>query len=202
MVVALLAACGGDDPVRAKEPPLVGTWDLRAAQQVDGLEFAYTFAADGSVRNRVGGPFLAVLRDDPLVQQALQGEPLADVDLIDGGNLNWYGTWRVAGDSLTIACDRLGVEVFGRLPVVGTVTLPVHEQRLQPEAATQLGFTWERVGDELTLRGQALTVGVGPDGSAPADLRGPAVDAVAATAGFLADRLRDQGLDTHVFQRR
>ncbi|MEK7369910.1 MAG: hypothetical protein AAB265_00510, partial [candidate division NC10 bacterium] len=109
LVAALLWACGGgdDNPVQGKPQQLVGTWDLQAAQQVDGLEFSYTFAAEGSVRNRVGGPFLAVLRDNPLVQQALQGEPLADVDLIDGGNLNWYGTWRVAGDSLSVTCDRL-----------------------------------------------------------------------------------------------
>ncbi len=70
-----LAACSDDteDPVRSKAQMLYGTWDLQAAQDVGegDLEFSYTFQADGSVRNRIGGAFLAELRNIDAVRQAL-----------------------------------------------------------------------------------------------------------------------------------
>ncbi len=94
---------------------------MQAAQDVGegDLEFSYTFQADGSVRNRIGGAFLAELRNIDAVRQALDDGLLADDNLLDGGNVNWVGTWSLAGDSLTVNYDLLIVEVFGRVPILG-----------------------------------------------------------------------------------
>ena len=91
-----LAACSDDteDPVRSKAQMLYGTWDLQAAQDVGegDLEFSYTFQANGSVRNRIGGAFLAELRNIDAVRQALdalraghgRGLSVCDSDAADG----------------------------------------------------------------------------------------------------------------------
>jgi len=208
LLLLALVACdddGGTDPVRSKEQMLRGTWDLQAAVEVEegDLEFSYTFQADGSVRNRIGGAFLAQLREIDEVREALADEQLADVSLLDGGNVNLVGTWSLAGDSLAVTYDLLIVEVFGSVPILGKVTLPVFHEELQPEAQTSLGFTCQLQGDELTLRGESLTAGVGSaggDGSTALD--GAPSQAVDLATQYLGDQIVDRGLDGQTFQRR
>jgi hypothetical protein len=202
-----LAACSDDteDPVRSKAQMLYGTWDLQAAQDVGegDLEFSYTFQADGSVRNRIGGAFLAELRNIDAVRQALDDGPLADDNLLDGGNVNWVGTWSLAGDSLTVNYDLLIVEVFGRVPILGKVTVPVFDETLDPAAQTSLGFTCQLEGDVLTLRGESLTAGVDvAGGGGPVGLEGPGSQAVDLAVQFLGEQIVDQGLDAQTFQHR
>jgi len=158
LAMATLTACSedtGDSPVRSKEQMLAGTWDLQAAQEVPAgeFEFSYKFVEDGSVRQRIGGAFLSELRDIEEVRDALEGEPLADLSQLDGGNVNWVGSWMLAGDSLTVTYDLLIVEVFGDVPILGKVTVPVFHEELAPAAQRTLAFTCQIDGDVLTLRG-------------------------------------------------
>ena len=94
--IVLLWSCGSDDPVsETKERQLVGTWELEATRHLggeDAYEFSYTFWDNGDVRNRVGGPFLAALRELEVIPKEDLGQ-LAEIDELDGGNLNWLGTW-------------------------------------------------------------------------------------------------------------
>jgi hypothetical protein len=202
-----LAACSDDteDPVRSKAQMLYGTWDLQAARDVGegDLEFSYTFEADGSVRNRIGGAFLAELLDIEAVRDALDDEQLAGVSRLDGGNVNWVGTWSLTGDSLTVDYDMLIVEVFGSVPILGKLTVPVFEQALDPAAQTTLGFTCTLEADVLTLRGESLSAGVDVAGGGESvGLEGSISQAVDLAVQFLGEQIVGQGLDTQTFLRR
>jgi hypothetical protein len=189
----------GEDLLRSKEQMLVGTWDLEAAEEIreGDLEFSYTFAADGTVRNRIGGAFLAELRDIEAVREAVEGEPLADLSRLDGGNINWVGSWSLTGDSLTVLHDLLIVEVFGDVPILGKVTLPVFNEELAPEAQRVLQLTCQMEGDLLTLRGESLTAWQGTTG-----VDGPAAEAVDLVLQEIDGQIVAAGLSTYRFVRR
>ena len=205
LIALTLAACGEKDPVQGKADLLVGTWELAAAQEVgDEISFTYIFHQDGALRNRIGGAFLRQMREMDAVREALEGENLAEVELIDGGHLNWIGRWTLAGDSLTATYDRVVVEAFGDLPLVGQVAVPIFDQAVDPSNETTLGFTCRLQGDELVLRGESLTVGVDIDaagGAVPPGLAGAAGEVVQLAVDFIGDQIRSQGLDTQTFGR-
>ncbi len=206
LLASILVACSDkENPAQSKTDLLADTWELASAREVgdgDVISFSYIFSRDGEVRNRIGGPFLRQLRDIEAVQQALEGEELAQVDLIDGGYINWVGRWTLQGDSLTATYDRLVVEAFGDLPLIGRVAVPVFDQMLDPSAETRLDFTCSLEGDQLSLRGEALSAGVGGETTqVPAAVTGPAGEVVQLVGDFLTEEIRSQGLDTQTFVR-
>jgi len=197
-----LTACSENsdgDVVRSKQQMLAGTWDLQAAQEVTAgeFEFSYKFVEDGSVRQRIGGAFLAELRDIEEVRDALEDEPLADLSRLDGGNVNWVGSWTLAGDSLTVTYDLLIVDVFGDVPILGKVTVPVFHEELPPTAQRTLGFTCQIEGDLLSLRGESFAADIDVT-----TLEGPAAQAADLALQFLGEQIVAQGLDTHTFVHR
>lgn len=51
-----------------------------------------------------------------------------ELENVDGGNVKWTGEWKEigAGDSLEVVFETITVELFGRLPIIGKVTIPVY----------------------------------------------------------------------------
>ena len=99
------------------------------------------------------------------MQAALAGENLGQTERIDGANLNWIGEWTLSGDSLHVEFDLLIIEVFGDVPIIGKLTLPVFEQVLTPAARTQIDYDCELLDEVLTLTGSSAAVGIGASGS-------------------------------------
>ncbi len=170
IVAVGLVACGDDDsPTRSKADLLVGTWYMEATEDDSDVaslvNVSYTFEPAGGVRQRVGGEFLRALRELEEVQTAVEGENLGQTERIDGGNLNWIGEWTLAGDSLHVEFDLLIIEVFGDVPILGKITLPVFEQALTPAARTQIDYNCELVDEVLTLTGSSTAVGIAASGN-------------------------------------
>lgn len=204
-----LSACSDDDesPLRSKTDDLVGTWYLAATEgdsDVAALvDMSYTFEAGGDVRQRIGGEVLRALREREEVQNALAGEDLGNVDRIDGANLNWIGTWSLSGDSLHVEFDLLIVEVFGDVPILGKLTLPIFEQSLVPAARTRIDYICEMEDESLTLRGSAAAIGVAQGGASQditTQVDGVTGQVTQAAIDLLSAQL--QGLDTQRYVRR
>ena len=169
MALGLMACSDSDSsPTQSKADLLVGTWYLEATEGETAVaslvNVSYAFQPDGGIRQRIGGEFLRALRETEAVQAALEGEELSNTDRIDGANLNWIGQWSLAGDSLHVAFNLLTIEVFGDLPILGKITVPIFEEELAPAAQTQLDYVCQLVDGVLTLRGASAAVGVDADG--------------------------------------
>ena len=203
--VLCTAGCGDDtsDPLSSKERQLKGEWILPLAEvDQDDLQFSYRFDSGGAVRNRIGGAFLKSLRE---LDEA------ADVDLgelsnVDGGYVNWLGNWSVSADSLQLNFSSLTIELFGEVPIVGRVTIPVYQQDFDASEAPALLFTCELMTDQLTLRGESLTAGIplDPDvpGSPTPELSPLGTAAITLVGDFLIDFIRQESLDEFLFARK
>jgi len=157
-----LTGCGDDDanPLSSAERDLIGTWGLDlGAVDDDDLAITYTFDADHRASHRLGGAFLRRLRDSELLQEADLGE-LTAIDQIDGAFVAWDGTWAIQGDSLTVLFDQIAVAVFGDLPIIGRLSVPVHAQALEGEQRAEVVYAYQISDEQLTLRGEAASAGV------------------------------------------
>lgn len=204
-----LISCGDSDssPTQSKADLLLGTWHLEATQGESAVaslvNVSYAFQPDGGVRQRIGGEFLRALREREAVQAALEGEELSNTNRIDGANLNWIGQWTLNGDSLHVVFDLLIVEVFGDIPILGKITVPVFEEDLAPAAQTQLDYVCELVDGVLTLHGTSSIVGIDADGGSQdvtAQINGIAGQVAQQAVELLATQL--DGHNTQVYVRR
>ena len=189
-----LTAC--DDkaaPTQTDADRILGDWYLAATEGgsdlSDLLSVSWRFTDSGEVRQRLGGPFLRQLRDLEVVQQALADDDFGAADRIDGGHLSWTGTWELAGDTLRVRFDRVLLEVFGDVPIVGKVTVPVTDEPLS--TVTEVDYLYELTDLDLILRG-AVTLGVDADGQAASlegVVGGPAAPLAQAAVELLAGAL-------------
>ncbi len=209
VALLLAVACSEDDPNPAttKEQRLVDQWDLRAVEDLgeEDLEFSYTFAGDGRAINTMGGEFLTALRDIDELDEEIVAE-LEKLQGIDGGDLEWRGTWTSLGDSLDIRFDSLTISLFGRIPVLGKISVPVYSQALEEAEIVELGFRCGLTESELTLRGRSLTAGVTPNlgdvDQQHTDALGPVGEEAVRLAGDrLLSLVRDNDLAEFVFIR-
>jgi hypothetical protein len=202
-----LGACGDDDtsPTASKSDMLVGTWYLQSTEgdsDVASLvSVSYLFESAGRVRQRVGGKFLQALRETEAIRAALEGEDLSSTDRIDGANMNWVGDWTLAGDSLHVTFDLLIVEVFGDVPILGKVTVPVFDQILSPSEQMELNYTCDLSDGVLSLRGSSVAVGVGANSQqVEAQIEGAPGQLAQQAADLLWAQI--EGLDTQRYVRR
>lgn len=210
IALLLAVACSEDDPNPAaitKAQRLIGQWNLRAVEDLgeEDLEFSYTFARDGTATNTVGGAFLTALHDIDDLDEEIVAE-LEKLQGIDGGDLEWRGTWTSLGDSLDIRFDSLTISLFGRIPVLGKISVPVYSQALEEAEIVELGFRCSLTESELTLRGRSLTAGVTPNlgdvDQQHTDALGPVGEEAVRLAGDrLLSLVRDNDLDEFVFIR-
>ena len=208
ITLGLVVACSDDtpNPAAAKEQRLIGKWDLRAVKDLDDVEFSYTFSRDGTAINTVGGEILTALRN----MEELDEDVVAELDKlqgIDGGDLEWRGTWTTRGDSLDIRFDSVAISLFGRIPVIGKLSVPVYSQELEESEVVELGFRCAVLTEtELTLQGRSLTAGVTPDVGAvdPAHtqaLGNVGEEGVRLVGERLLSLIRDNDLDEFEFTR-
>jgi hypothetical protein len=147
-----------DTPLSGKESSLEGQWRLELAEvEVEEFDFSYTFSRDGSFTNRVGGAFLARIEE----LNTIDGIDIdtGQLDALDGGFLVLHGTWSADGDSLDIDLERMQIDVFGTVPIVGRLSVPVHEEPLMGD--NRIGYRCAVDGDRLSLNGDSLTLGIG-----------------------------------------
>ena len=202
----LLTGCLEDEsnPLSAQEEQLVGLWRLDIPAEIDAedLAFTYEFKRDKSAVNRIGGAFLKKLQEQP---------ELADVDFgelenVDGGTVELRGRWALAGDRLEVVFETIDVVLFGRVPVLGRLSVPVYFAELPAEQDYEVVYTYQIDGDQLLLKGQSLTVGVpldeGAEGGLPAGELDPAgAEAIEIMADFLLQTVRQEDLDQVTFTR-
>ena len=209
IALVLAGACSEDDPnpTSTKEQRLIGKWDLRVVEDLgeEDFEFSYTFTRDGTAINTVGGEVRTALRDIDDLDEEIVAE-LEKLQGIDGGDLEWRGTWTSLGDSLDIRFDSVTISLFGRIPVLGKVSVPVYSQKLDEAEIVELGFRCSVTESELTLQGRSLSAGVTPDLGAVDQAHTEALGSVGKEAVRLAvDRLlsllRDSDLDEFAFIR-
>ena len=202
-IAALLhGSCSDDDePLSSKEQNLEGTWRLELADvDADEFEFSYSFRRGGTFSNRMGGSFLERLQE----LNEIEGIEIdtGQLDVIEGGFVDMRGTWSVVGDSLEISFSSLEVEVFGNVPIVGRITVPVHQQDLPPGSENRLNFTCSIDGDRLRLKGESLTLGVGlGEAGAEAGLDSLATEALGLVNEFAQEQIRTSGRDEVLFLR-
>ena len=206
----LAGACSEDDPNPAaitKPQRLIEQWNLRAVEDLgeEDLEFSYTFAGDGRAINTMSGEFLTALRDIDDLDEEIVAE-LEKLQGIDGGDLEWRGTWTSLGDSLDIRFDSLTISLFGRIPVLGKISVPVYSQALEETEIVELGFRCSLTASELALQGRSLTAGVTPELGAVDQKHTDGLGSVGVEGVLLAgDRLlslvRDSNLNEFVFIR-
>ena len=126
---------------------------------------------------------------------------------IDGGDLEWRGTWTARGDSLDIRFDSVAISLFGRIPLIGKISVPVYSQELEESEIVELGFRCTVLTPtELTLQGRSLTAGVTPDIGAvdPAHtqaLGSVGKEGVRLVGERLLSLIRDNSLDEFEFTR-
>ena len=204
--VALLGGCLEDEsnPLSAREEQLVGLWrlDIPAAVDAEDFEFTYEFKRDKSAVNRIGGAFLEKLQEQPELAEVDFGE----LENVDGGTVELRGSWSLAGDRLEVVFETIDVVLFGRVPVLGRLSVPVYYDELPAEQDYEVVYTYQIDGDELTLKGQSLTVGVPLDeeaeGGLPAEGLSPAGEqAIEMMADFLLQVVRQENLDQVTFTR-
>ena len=165
----------GDAPLFPKALELVGTWRLDAG--TDDFDFTYTFTSDGRFTNRISGAFLSALRQ----LDELEGIDFGQLDRFDGGTLIFAGTWTPGQGTLDLDFDELDIELFGSLPLIGRIDVGILEEDLGDGAEFELAFTCAIDGDELRLRGPALTLGVP---LAAEDAAGTAIDEFTELSGI------------------
>ena len=208
IILGLVMACSDDtsNPAATKEQRLIGKWDLRAVKDLDEVEFSYTFNRDGIAINTVGGEFLTALRNIEELDEDVVAE-LEKLQGIDGGDLEWRGTWTARGDSLDIRFDSVAISLFGRIPLIGKISVPVYSQELEESEIVELGFRCTVLTPtELTLQGRSLTAGVTPDIGAvdPAHtqaLGSVGEEGVRLVGERLLSLIRDNSLDEFEFTR-
>ena len=202
---ALLLGCSDEEinPLSAREEQLVGLWrlDLAAVDDED-FEFTYEFERDKGVTNRVGGEFLKTLRERPELAEV----DFKELENVDGGTVQLRGRWNLVGDTLDVVFESLDVTVFGSVPVLGRLSVPVYFANLPEDRDYEITYTCEITDDELTLEGQALTVGVPLDQAAESQLpaEGPGVvgmEAIRMMADFLLQVVRQENLNQATFSK-
>ena len=204
--VALLGGCLDEEsnPLSAKEEQLVGLWrlDIPAGVDAEDLEFTYEFKRDKSAVNQIGGAFLKKLQEQPELAEVDFGE----LENVDGGSVELRGRWSLVGDRLEVVFETIDVVLFGKVPVLGRLSVPVYFAELPAEQEYEVAYTYEIDGDQLTLKGQALTVGVPlgevAEGELPAEELGPAgAQAIRMMADFLLQVVRQENLHQVTFTR-
>jgi len=204
--VALLSGCLDDEsnPLSAREEQLVGLWRLDVPAEIDpeDFEFTYEFKRDKSAVNRIGGAFLKKLQEQPELAEVDFGE----LENVDGGTVELRGSWSLAGDRLDVIFETLDVVLFGRVPVLGRLSVPVYYAELPAGGDYEVAYTYRVDGDVLTLKGESLTVGVPLDeaaeGGLPDGELGPAgAAAIETMADFLVRVVRQEELDQATFTR-
>ena len=166
----------GDTPLFPKALELIGTWQLEVGP-TDDFEFTYTFDANGRFSNRISGAFLSALRQ----LDELQGIDFGQLDQFDGGTLVMSGIWIPGDGTLDLDFDRLDIELFGSLPLIGRIDVGILEEDLGEGSEFELAFTCSITGDELRLRGPSLTLGVP---LAAEDAAGTAIDELTELSGI------------------
>ena len=124
---------------------------------MEEFDFSYTFSRDGFFANRVGGAFLKRIEE----LNTIDGIDIdtEQLDALDGGFLVLHGTWSADGDRLDIDLERLQIDVFGTVPIVGRLSVPVHEEPLMGD--NRISYRCAVDGDRLSLNGDSLTLGIG-----------------------------------------
>lgn len=145
----------GQAPLFAKAGQLVGTWQLELPGD-ESFEFTYTFAADGSFKNRIGGAFLQALRELDEFREL----DLGRLDQFDGGFVEFSGIWRPSDGTLDLEYEQVKLELFASLPLLGNISLDVLREDLGAGAESAVSFDCAVDGNELLLRGDSLTLGV------------------------------------------
>ena len=199
LLSTLLLGCSDEEinPLSAREEQLVGLWRLDLAPVDDeDFEFTYEFERNKRVTNRVGGEFLKTLRERPELAEVDFGE----LKNVDGGTAQLRGQWTLIGDTLEVVFENLDVTVFGSVPVLGQLSVPVYFMDLPEEQDYEITYTCEIADDELILDGQALTVGVPLDQAAesqlPAAGLGPVgLEAIRMMADVLLQVVRQENLN-------
>ncbi len=154
------------DPLSPKEREVIGSWRLDLSDVDEEIvDVSYRFDRGGNAVNEVSGEFLKQLRG----MEELGEVDFGDLKNIDGGTLTWLGDWSIApGDSLEIVFERITVELFGRLPIVGKLTVPVHEETIADPVpmrfacavtASRLTLTGRSPADAVTLDGIVMDAG-------------------------------------------
>ena len=195
----LLLACLDDDvnPLSAGEEQLLGLWRLDvAAIDDEDFEFSYEFERNKRVSHRVGGAFLEALRDRPELSEVDFGE----LNNLDGGTIRLRGEWALAGDTLEVVFDTIDVSVFGPVPLLGRLSLPVYSADLPDDGDYEISYAYQVTDSELTLAGESLTVGAPLDQAAeeqlPPEGLGPVgAEAIRMMGEFLVQIIRDENLN-------
>lgn len=169
LIILLSTGCLDDNtPTNSTSQPLVGTWILPLAEiPQDEFQFSYLFKESGTVTNTLGGAFLQSLRDLAEAQELDLGD-LSKTDQIDGADLKFTGTWTVNGDSLYIHYTDAVVELFGNVPIIGRIGVPVYSADLSAEDNVDVHFIYSINSNKLNLRGDSLTLGISLDPNQPA----------------------------------
>ena len=190
--LALVVGCSDDtsDPLSPKERDVIGSWQLEIADvDEDLLEVSYRFDRDGGALSQVSGAFLEQLRG----MEELGEVDFGDLENVDGGTLKWTGKWTVIGaDSLAVEFDQIAVELFGRLPIIGKVTVPVYDENLADDAVN-MRFGCVVNGSELRLSGRSPAQALSLDGIGESEeaLGGPGRAAVSLVLETLEAQLPD-----------
>lgn len=195
----------GEAPLFAKAGQLVGTWQLELPGD-EGIEFTYTFAADGSFKNRIGGTFLQALRELDEFREL----DLGQLDQFDGGFVELSGTWRPGDGTLDLEYEQIKLELFASLPLLGNISLDVLREDLGAGAESAASFDCAVNGNELLLRGNSLTLGVPlaaetgdqiTDNPVFADLSSIARAALSQMSSALTQIIRNNELDQVILVR-
>ena len=194
----------GEESLFPKAQQLPGTWHLNLAAD-QGFEFTYTFRADGVFTNRISGAFLTALKD----LDELEDLDLGQLDRFDGGTLILSGTWSPGENVLDLDFDQLQIELFGELPLLGSVDVEILEEDLGDGTEFDLSFDCDLNGNELRLRGPALTLGVplaveetaGATEDEYPGVSGIGLAAMEQLGGIIGALIRDRNLDEVILVR-
>jgi len=193
-LVAALSSAGcsnsGDEtPLSSKEQSLLGSWRLELANvAAEEFEFTYAFRRNGSFSNKIGGAFLQRIEE----LNEIDGIDIdtSNLDAIDGGFVEFNGTWSADGDSLDLSFETLQIEVFGTVPIVGRLAVPVHQESLTGSGENQIFYSCRFASEQLLLNGESLTLGIGLNETAQAvDLEPLAVETLGLVSGFVLDQI-------------
>ena len=195
-LVGCLSDSAEEAPLSSKSQGLLGDWRLALADvEPDEFAFSYSFARGGTFTNRIGGAFLKRIEE----LNEIEGIDIKTgrIDALDGGFLIFSGTWSEDGESLDLVFDTLEIEVFGTVPLIGRLALPIHSEPLAGD--NQLRYGCRIAGGRLTLDGQSLTLGIGASEIAGLD---PLAAAVLRMVGdFALSQLSASDADEYVMTR-
>ena len=190
LILVLALGCSEEtsDPLSAKERDIIGSWQLDLSDVDEEIvDVSYRFDRGGDAVNEISGEFLKQLQE----MEELGDVDFGDLENIDGGTLTWTGGWSIApGDSLDVVFERITVELFGRLPIIGKRPIPVHDETLADPipmrfacavTANRLTLTGRSPADAVTLDGSIMDAGaVGDAGRVALNL---VVDALQSQSG-------------------